>query len=160
MKAKESKQASWETEWERIFLLHVNEDIPMDPLWVNSSAEFFLSMGQPSEDNATLERIDTFGGFFPNNCFWKEPLRISKQSIEYQSWKAMIDACYNPSCSRYHRYGGKGIKTVEEWKDFSSFYSDMGEAPAKAVLNRIDKKKGYSKENCEWKVKGSNFVLI
>ena len=46
--------------------------------------------------------------------------------------------------------GGAGITICERWNDFKLFLEDMGPCPEGAYLCRIDKTKGYSKENCVW----------
>lgn len=68
----------------------------------------------------------------------------------YQSWDSMRRRCDDPSHKDYPRYGGRGINYCETWKDFVTFYTDMGEAPPKHSLDRIDGTKGYSKQNCRW----------
>lgn len=69
----------------------------------------------------------------------------------YRSWTGMKQRCYNPNNKKYPIYGGAGITVCEEWKNsFTNFLNDMGECPKNLTLDRIDVKKGYSKENCRW----------
>lgn len=66
-------------------------------------------------------------------------------------WASMIKRCHNKLDKSYCRYGLKGIKVCKEWREsFLSFYSDMGSKPEGKSIDRIDNKKGYSKENCKW----------
>lgn len=44
-----------------------------------------------------------------------------KQTVCYKRWKEIINRCYNPKCSGYNRYGGRGIKISNEWKNFQNF---------------------------------------
>lgn len=44
----------------------------------------------------------------------------------------------------------KGIEITTEWDEFPFFLEEMGEKPKGCSVQRIDKSKGYSKENCIW----------
>jgi len=77
---------------------------------------------------------------------------------EYNAWKAMKDRCYKKTYQHYERYGGRGIKVCDKWKnDFINFYNDMGRKPAPNYqLDRIDNDKDYCKENCRWATPSQN----
>lgn len=64
----------------------------------------------------------------------------------------MKTRCYNPNAVNFQNYGAKGVTVCERWRhSFSAFLSDMGPRPSsKHSINRLDNKKGYFKENCEW----------
>lgn len=73
-----------------------------------------------------------------------------KKTPTYESWRAMKMRCDMPTNVAYHRYGGRGIKICERWRDFANFVADMGERPEGATLDRIDFDGHYEPGNCQW----------
>ena len=66
------------------------------------------------------------------------------------SWKAMRTRCANMNASDYPEYGGRGIKVCGAWKDFATFYADMGERPDGKTLDRENNDGNYEPGNCKW----------
>ena len=85
-------------------------------------------------------------------CFHKESITKHGgwKNASYNTWRAMMRRCENPIDKDYPRYGARGIRVCEEWKDYKNFVLDMGEPEGDQTLDRIDGKKGYYKENCRW----------
>ena len=80
----------------------------------------------------------------------------------YRIWKDMKRRCYSPNRKNYVRYGAKGIRVCDEWKnDFESFKtwslkngyieeSDERDKMNKLSIDRIDPNKNYEPSNCRW----------
>jgi hypothetical protein len=77
----------------------------------------------------------------------------------HRIWAGIKNRCLNSNQINFTRYGGKGIKICDKWKDFLSFRDDMwlnyqfhvkkyGEKNTQ--IDRIDNQKNYSLSNCRW----------
>ena len=76
----------------------------------------------------------------------------------YRCWSEMKARCNYEKHTSYKNYGGRGITYDSNWENFEEFYKDMGKAPCKHDLDRIDNSKGYSKENCRYIVRSTNLA--
>lgn len=66
-------------------------------------------------------------------------------------WTEMINRCDKTDHPTYAKYGGRGIRYQESWKDFEAFRKDMDVRYQRSLtLKRIDDSKDYTKENCYW----------
>lgn len=71
----------------------------------------------------------------------------------YDIWHCMKDRCYREKNSKYHLYGGRGIKVCDEWKNnFVAFYEWAMENGYNdnLTLDRIDCDGNYEPANCRW----------
>lgn len=73
----------------------------------------------------------------------------------FKLWVHIMDRCLNPKSPFYHRYGGRGIRIHEPWKDSSRFISDViseiGERPEGChSLDRKENDIGYFPGNIRW----------
>lgn len=70
----------------------------------------------------------------------------------YAVWTDMKTRCYNRNCNRWDRYGGRGIRICEEWRDdVKQFVRDMGATYKPGLqLDREDNDGNYELGNCRW----------
>jgi hypothetical protein len=85
-------------------------------------------------------------------CQWHPRPNAWKHKPEYVVWKSMLQRCYHPKSKRYARWGGRGIKVCQRWREsFLAFLEDMGPRPTPA--HQIDRKNNdghYEPTNCRW----------
>ena len=96
-------------------------------------------------------------------CLQKDTIRDIAVSHDmsrtrfYSIYRGVVSRCNNKNNSKYHHYGGRGIKCL--WSSFEEFYEDMYESYLDHVeefgedntsIDRIDVDGDYCKENCRW----------
>lgn len=70
----------------------------------------------------------------------------------YRSWAGMLQRCENANNKDYARYGGRGIKVADRWRDFANFRADMeGTFNSGLEIDRYPDNNGnYEPGNCRW----------
>lgn len=115
---------------------------------------FSGSLGHSSKSCGCLASEKKLGNIYAKKHGHTTGRWVGKsKSMEYVSWQAMIARCENPKAKRFERYGGRGIKICERWRNsFENFLVDMGPRPSrKYSLDRHPDNDGdYEPGNCRW----------
>lgn len=70
----------------------------------------------------------------------------------YETYRSMVDRCYNPKHPGYPYWGGRGITVCPAWLEgYAAFKRDMGIRPKGKTLDRHPNNDGnYEPGNCRW----------
>lgn len=86
---------------------------------------------------------------------WSVTTKFSHPHKKKLKWVLgnMISRCHKPGTRRYERYGGRGIKVCDEWKNnhtaFFEWAVKAGYAPGLSI-ERINRDGDYCPENCKF----------
>ena len=71
----------------------------------------------------------------------------------YEVWHGMKSRCYRKNHVAFSRYGGRGIKVCDDWKDnfevFRKWAIENGYREGLSI-DRINNDGGYEPSNCQW----------
>lgn len=99
-----------------------------------------------------------FGNTRSCGCLWLDVVSKVKHghaakgtlSPTYRTWASMVARCTIPGSEGYAKYGARGVRVCNRWRDFENFLADMGERPKDTSIDRIDGSRGYDPDNCRW----------
>ena len=77
---------------------------------------------------------------------------------EHQTYRNIIQRCYNKNVPNYDDYGGRGITIADEWRyDAAAFLfyidTELGARPFGLELDRLDNDGNYEPGNIRWGTK-------
>ena len=78
---------------------------------------------------------------------------VGKRNRLYRIWSNIKSRCYNKKVRSYTDYGAKGIKMCDEWLNNYVAFKEWALTHGyqdNLVIDRIDSKKNYCPENCQW----------
>lgn len=100
-------------------------------------------------------------------CIWKESsvkglfrlvhgeARNGHTTVEYVTWRSMLQRCYDKNFKDYKYWGGRGIEVYRPWHKYENFLkyllTTIGRRPSSAYsIDRIDNDGNYAPGNIRW----------
>lgn len=101
-------------------------------------------------DHLKEGRSRSCGCLRKENHSWIYKGRPDRRALN-RVYGCMLSRCYNPEAQSYIRYGGRGIKVCQEWRDSFDDFAEWAYANGYVkglTVDRIDNDLGYSPDNC------------
>lgn len=88
--------------------------------------------------------------------------RAGQQTRLHKIWAMMKNRCNNPNNPHYNVYGQQGIKVCSAWNEYIPFkaWALANGYKENLSIDRIEHKKGYSPENCQWLTRSQNTAKV
>jgi len=83
---------------------------------------------------------------------------LSKTRL-YRTYYGILTRCYNNKSKDYHRYGERGIRVCDEWRDdYVSFttWANANGYKRELSIDRVDNDGNYEPSNCRFVTKADN----
>lgn len=70
----------------------------------------------------------------------------------YRVWDSMVRRCHSKTHRAYERYGARGIRVCDEWRDYVAFrdWAVSNGYTKGLTIERINNDLGYNANNCCW----------
>lgn len=87
-------------------------------------------------------------------------MKTKREHPLYWTWRNMINRCLQKRRKDYARYGGRGIKVCQRWRNnFAAFVADMGPRPTPHhTIERKNNNGNYTPSNCIWSTRAAQTV--
>lgn len=131
----------------RLLVLHKAEDD------VKRSQTRWVCLCDCGKETTVLRGNLRSGSVKSCGCLAKEAVTTHGRSNtrQFSIWTDMKRRCNNENNIGFKSYGALGISYDERWEKFENFWDDMGDSYSDDLtLERVDPRKDYCKDNCEW----------
>lgn len=107
----------------------------------------------PSIPDVMTGKIESCGCLHSENMKEKFTTHGDSRSRLYQTYRDMLNRCYNTEVKNYRLYGAVGITVCDEWRNSYVNFKQWASSAGYEDHLTLERKKNYlnyNPENCEW----------